>query len=180
MAAIGKRAGVSKADFYKHFASKDECFLVAFDVAVERIRERVAAACAEREGWATGVRDALAALLELLAGEPALARLALVEGLRGGQGIYDRYQEALQSFVSLFSEGAPPAPGGAAMPEATDEAVVGGIATLLGRRILAGEQDLEPLRKDLTEFALTPYLGPVEARRIAGANGRTARADART
>ncbi len=173
MAAIAKRAGVSKADFYKHFASKDECFLVAFDAVVERIRERVVAACAGQGEWAPGVRDAIAALLELLAGEPALARLALVEGLRGGQGIYDRYQEALQSFVSLLSEGAPAAPGGAAMPEATDEAVVGGIATLLGRRILAGEQDLEPLRKDLTEFALTPYLGPAEAKRIAGTNGRT-------
>jgi hypothetical protein len=113
------------------------------------------------------VRDALAALLETLAGEPALARLALVEGLRSGRGIYDRYQEALLSFVSLLGEGAPPAAGGAAMPEATDEAVVGGIANLLARRVLADEQDLEPLLGDLTEFALTPYLGAAEARRVA-------------
>ena len=32
--------GVSKSDFYKHFESKDACFVAAYDDAVERIRAR--------------------------------------------------------------------------------------------------------------------------------------------
>ena len=41
---------------------------------------------------------------------------------------------------------------------------VGGIAWLLGRRVLAGEiEQLEELRPALLEFALTPYLGTAEA-----------------
>ena len=76
-----------------------------------------------------------------LAAEPALASIALVEGLRAGRGVYDRYQAAVESFVAFLRDGAPPAPGGAEVPEATDEAVVGGIASLLGRRILAGEAE---------------------------------------
>ncbi len=41
VAAISGRAGVSKSDFYRHFASKDECFFAAYDDAVERLRAEV-------------------------------------------------------------------------------------------------------------------------------------------
>lgn len=166
VSAIGKRASVSKSDFYKHFESKDACFLAAYDDVVARIRELVLAACAGTDGWAQGVREALAALLGFLASEPAQGRLALVEGLRAGRGVYDRYQEALQSFVPHLREGAPTPPEGA-LPEATGEAVVGGIASLLARRVLAEKtEQLADFLPEVAEFALTPYLGPVEARRI--------------
>jgi AcrR family transcriptional regulator len=166
VSAVGKRAGVSKSDFYKQFESKDACFIAAYDDAVERIRERVLAACAEREDWAVGVLAALESLLELFAAEPAQAQLVLVEGLRAGRGVYDRYQVALQSFVPYLRDGAP-APAGGEPPPATDEAVVGGIASLLARRVLAGETKAMPrLLPEIAEFALTPYIGTAEARRI--------------
>jgi AcrR family transcriptional regulator len=166
---IGQRAAVSKSDFYKHFGSKDECFFAAYEVAIERIRERVTSACSGRPAseWSLRVRDAVAALLAFLSAEPAVATIALVEGLRAGRGVYDRYQAAVESFVPYLRDGAPAAPGGGPVPAATDEAVVGGIASLLGRRVLAGEAErLERMLPDVLEFALTPYLGAVEARRI--------------
>jgi AcrR family transcriptional regulator len=167
VSSIGKRAGVSKSDFYKQFESKDACFVAAYDDAVERIRERVRTACAEREDWGGGVIAALDSLLELFVAEPAQAQLVLVEGLRAGRGVYDRYQVALQSFVPYLQDGAPVPAGGQRPPEATDEAVVGGIASLLARRVLAGEaKKLRGLLPDIAEFALTPFLGTAEARRI--------------
>lgn len=169
---IGQRAAVSKSDFYKHFASKDDCFYAAYESAIERIRERVLAACAahpEAE-WPPRVRDGIASLIDLLASDPPLAGITLVEGLRAGRGVYDRYQAAVESFVPLIRGGAPPAPGGSEVPEATDEAIVGGIASLLGRRVLAGEvEQLDELTPAVLEFALTPYLGTAEARRIISA-----------
>lgn len=167
VSSIGKRAGVSKSDFYKQFKSKDACFVAAYDDAVERIRARVKEACAERKDWGSGVLDALDALLELFEAEPAQAQLVLVEGLRAGRGVYDRYQMAIQSFVPYLRDGAPSPAGGEPPPEATDEAVVGGIASLLARRVLAGEtKKMRGLLPDIAEFALTPYLGTAEARRI--------------
>jgi AcrR family transcriptional regulator len=164
---IGARAGVSKSDFYKQFESKDACFLAAYDDAIERIRARMLAACEQAENWAAGVLAGLAALLDLLAAEPAQAGLVLVEGLRAGRGVYDRYQVALQSFVPHLRDGAPAPPGGEPPPEATEEAVVGGIASLLARRVLAGETaKLGEFLPEIAEFALTPYIGAVEARRI--------------
>jgi AcrR family transcriptional regulator len=169
VSSIGKRASVSKSDFYKHFESKDDCFVAAYDSAVERIREHVQAACGARprEQWPARMRDGLAALLSLLAEKPPLASISLVEGLRAGRGVYDRYQAAVEAFVADLRDGAPEAPEGGEVPEATDEAVVGGIASLLGRRVLAGEaEQIEKLFPEVLEFALTPYLGAAEARRI--------------
>jgi AcrR family transcriptional regulator len=164
---IGSRAGVSKSDFYKQFESKDACFLAAYDEAVKRIHERVVVACGEGKDWATGVLAALTALLDLLAAEPAQTQLVLVEGLRAGRGVYDRYQEGLQSFVPLLRDGAPAPAGSEPPPAATDEAVVGGIASLLARRVLAGEaKKLAEFLPDIAEFALTPYIGATETRRV--------------
>lgn len=169
---IGQRAAVSKSDFYKHFESKDECFYAAYEAAVERVRERVGGACATAgdRPWAIRVREGIVALVMLFAADPALASITLVEGLRAGPGVYDRYQSAVDSFVPLLRDGAPTAPDGEAAPAATDEAVVGGIASLLGRRVLAGEAErLEELLPDVLEFVLSPYIGASEARRIVSA-----------
>jgi AcrR family transcriptional regulator len=164
---VSKCAGVSKGDFYKQFESKDDCFLVAYDGAVRAIYLRVVEACGKSDDWATRVLAGLTALLDHLAQEPAEARLVLVEGLRVGKGVYDRYQDALLSYVPHLRAGAPAPAGGAVPPEATDEAVVGGIASLLSRRILAGDPArLGDFLPEIAEFALTPYLGTAEARRI--------------
>lgn len=169
---IGQKAAVSKSDFYKHFESKDDCFVAAYDDTIDRIREQVVIGCemTGEEEWPYRVRNGIASLLELLSREPALASIALVEGLRAGRGVYDRYQAAVESFVPYLREGAPRAPDGDPVPAATDEAVVGGIASLLGRRVLAGEaEQIDKLAPDVLEFALTPYLGATEARRIISA-----------
>lgn len=167
VAAIGKRAAVSKSDFYKHFESKEACFYAAYDDAVERVRDCLREAREQRRAWEARVLDALEALLDLLAADPGLSRLLLVEGLRAGRGVYDRYQDALQSFVPYLREGAPAPPDGAPPPAETDEAVVGGVASLLARRALAGELERLPeFLPQIGEFVLTPYLGVAEARRI--------------
>jgi AcrR family transcriptional regulator len=169
---IGQRAAVSKSDFYKHFESKDDCFIAAYDGAVARIRSCVAEGCeaAAGEPWPLRVGAALGALLKLLTAEPALASIVLVEGLRAGRGVYDRYQRAIESFVGCLGKGAPELPGGGGAPEATGEAVVGGVASMLGRRVLAGEREqLDQLFPEILEFVLSAYLGLEEARRIVSA-----------
>lgn len=167
---ISSTAQVSKSDFYRHFASKDECFLAAYDDAVEGLRGDIVTACSGQSQWADGVCAGLAAALARLAAEPARANLLLVEGLRAGPEVYGRFQGAVESFVPYLRDGAPAAVNGGDTPGAADEAVVGGIASLLGRRVLAGDADgLDRFFPELAEFALTPYLGVAEARRIISA-----------
>lgn len=166
---IGRRAAVSKSDFYKYFESKDDCFVAAYDAAVDHIRRHLLAACesAPAPDWASRIAVGIEALLKQLDAEPALAAIVLVEGLRAGRGVYDRYQAAVESFVGPIGEGAPRSAEGAEVPETTDEAVVGGIASMLGRRLLAGEgEKLSELFPEILEFVLAAYLGAEEARRI--------------
>lgn len=167
VAAISGRAGVSKSDFYVHFASKDACFVAAYDVGALRLRGDVLTACEGGTDWGDGVCSGLEAALARLAAQPAQANLLLVEGLRAGPGVCVRFQQAIESFVPHLRKGAPVGTSGGRSPEAADEAVVGGIASLLGRRVLAGKADRLPdFFPDIAEFALTPYLGVAEARRI--------------
>ena len=166
---VGQHAAVSKSDFYRHFVSKDECFVEAYKESVVLVREKVVKACAGEEEWALGVYAGLDALLSYFAAEPARARLVWIEGLRAGQEVCGQFQEAVQGFAPLLGRGAPPLTGGMAplSSEVVDEAVVGGVASLLGRQVLAGRAAYRrELLPDIAEFALSPYLGVAEARRI--------------
>jgi len=170
VSAVAGEARISKSDFYNQFESKDDCFLAAYDAAVGRLRGEVLLACAPHDGWAEGVCAGLAAALATLAAAPAEANLLLAEGLCAGPEVCARFRLLVESFVSHLSDGAPDLAAADRVTAATGEAVVGAIASLLGRRILAGEgAQLTRFFPELAEFALSPYVGVAEARRIISA-----------
>src|SRR5436305_14903047 len=83
--AISRRAGMSKATFYEHFANKEECILALFDVAATEVLQAMAA------GTAAGGRDplerlrgGLRAFLEILAEHPKESQTLRVELLGAG------------------------------------------------------------------------------------------------
>jgi AcrR family transcriptional regulator len=170
IAHITRHAAVSRRTFYEHFSSKDECFVAAYDTVMEQLQERVSAGFDSRDDWPHAVRAGIAAMLEFLAAEPHLARLCMVEALVAGPVVVERYDAAIQSFVPYFQtgrEGRPPEVLARLSPT-TEEALVGGMVSLISRRIIAGKaEELEELLPDLVEFILTPYLGSEEASKIA-------------
>lgn len=170
IAHITRHAAVSRRTFYEHFNSKDECFVAAYDTVMAELRERVSAAFEDASDWPHAVRAGIDAMLSFLAAEPHLARLCMVEALVAGPVVVERYDAAIQSFVPYFQggrEGRPPEVLARLSPT-TEEALVGGMVSLISRRIIAGKaEDLEELLPDLVEFTLTPYLGSAEASKIA-------------
>lgn len=170
IAHITRHAAVSRRTFYEHFSSKDECFVAAYDSVMTELRKRVGEAFEQEEEWPQAIRAGIAAMLELLSSEPSLARLSMVEALVAGPVVVERYDAAIQSLVPYFQagrEGRPPEVLAGLSPT-TEEALVGGMVSLISRRIFADRgEELEALLPDLVEFTLTPYLGSVEAARIA-------------
>jgi AcrR family transcriptional regulator len=170
IAHITRHAAVSRRTFYEHFASKDECFVAAYDTVMTELRERVGQAFEEEEDWAHAVKAGIGAMLGFLAAEPNLARLCMVEALVAGPVVVERYDSAIQSFVPYFQtgrEGRSPEVL-ARLSATTEEALVGGMMSLISRRIIAGKTaELESLLPDLVEFTLTPYLGSDEAAKVA-------------
>jgi AcrR family transcriptional regulator len=170
IADITRHAAVSRRTFYEHFSSKDECFVKAYDTVMEQLRERVSEAYQGEEDWPHSIKAGIAAMLSFLAAEPHLARLCMVEALVAGPVVVERYDAAIQSLVPYFREGRKGRPREVLdrLSPATEEALVGGMVSLVSRRIFAGRtDDLEDLLPDLVEFALTPYLGSTDAVAIA-------------
>jgi AcrR family transcriptional regulator len=171
IAHITRHAAVSRRTFYEHFSSKDECFVAAYQIVMEKLREQVEAAFEQVDDWPHAVKSGVAAMLAFLAAEPNLARLAMVEAQVAGPAVVERYDEAIKGFVPFFRAGreeAAASSAAAALTPTTEDALVGGMVSLISRRVLAGKtEQLEELLPDLVEFILTPYLGPEEAERIA-------------
>jgi len=170
IAHITSHAAVSRRTFYEHFSSKDECFVAAYDTVMAELRERVGRAFREQSEWPHAVRAGIAAMLAFLVAEPNLARLCMVEALVAGPVVVERYDSAIQSFVPYFQDGregrSPEVL--ARLSPTTEEALVGGMMSLISRRIIAGRTaELESLLPDLVEFTLTPYLGSDEAAAVA-------------
>ena len=81
-----------------------------------------------------------------------------------------RYDAAVQTFLPYITAGREGRSKEVLdhLSGSTEEALVGGMVSLVSRRIVAGQtEELESLLPDLTEFALTPFVGSAEASRVA-------------
>jgi AcrR family transcriptional regulator len=172
IAHITRHAAVSRRTFYEHFSSKDECFVAAYDTVMAQLGERVDEAFVAQPDWPHAVKAGVEAMLRFLAAEPNLARLCMVEALVAGPVVVERYDSAVQSFVPYFESGREGRSKAvlARLSPTTEEALVGGMMSLISRRVIAGKAtELETLLPDLVEFILTPYLGSAKAAKIANA-----------
>jgi AcrR family transcriptional regulator len=169
VADLTREAGVSRTTFYEHFEDKEACFLAAYDSAADVLARRIAAAFETQEAWPERVRAGLAVLLESLAGEPQIARLALVDVGSAGPRAQRRYRAALQRMTPFFDEGRDFAPGGRRLPANTSRMAIGAVTGLLVDEIEAGRADRLPEILPQILFAtLVPYLGPTAATKATG------------
>jgi AcrR family transcriptional regulator len=156
------RAGVSRPTFYEHFANKEDCFLAAFDVSAQRLREKLEAA-AEKGGdvWRDRIRYALEALLQFASTEPETARTLIVEARAGSAKAVLRRVEMLDRFADcLETQARELLPYSASTSALTASGVVGGVESLLYSRLCKGEHaELEALLPSLMYFVVLPYEG---------------------
>jgi AcrR family transcriptional regulator len=168
VAHITKAASVSRRTFYEHFADKEACFLAAYEMIADHIRDSMQVAAEAFEEWPQKVRAALGTMLSFLAGEPELARVCMIEPVAAGGAIAARHRASMQGFVEILKAGRPEHSGERPLPEATEATLVGGIVSLIVREINAGRtEQLEQLLPDLVELTLAPYLGGEQAAKLA-------------
>jgi AcrR family transcriptional regulator len=162
--SISRRAGMSKATFYEHFANKEECILALFDLAVRTVQKAMAQAARQapsdaRERMKAGTRAFLAALSD----HPEFAQTLLVEIIGAGPRAALHRDAILQTFAGMLdAENAAAARRGLigrfASPHDTF-AVVGAIAELISRQVRLGVPekalDLAPVIDRLI-FGLLP------------------------
>jgi AcrR family transcriptional regulator len=162
--AITEAARISRRTFYEHFKDKEGCFLAAYEMIDTHVRGAMLTAAERSPSWPERVRASLAALLDVLGRDLAVARVYLIEPLAAGGEIAARYRDAMQMLAqALCPEEAP-----TASAEVRGQVLMGGITTLIARCLkTGGAGSLPDLLPDLTELALAPYMSREEARRLA-------------
>jgi AcrR family transcriptional regulator len=168
---IVKAAKVGYVAFYELFDGKEGCFLAAFEQIVSETRAELAAAVSPEAPWPEQICAALARLVELIAADPARARVGLVEVQAAGPAAFARYQEAIDAAIPKLREGRVYRPEAAALTDTLEEATLGGLAWIFHQRLVRGESaKIAGLLGEAIQIALSPYLGEAEAQRVAAAN----------
>jgi AcrR family transcriptional regulator len=157
---IVSAAKIGVGNFYNLFGGKEECFLQAYDRAVESAREQIVAAVPADEEWPIQAREALRALLAAIEAEPLRARLALVEVQTAGAKGLERYEQTLAGVTPLLLRGRDASPVAGELPKRLEEAIAGGLAWFLQQRVVTGELgDIDERLSDAMEIVVEPYLG---------------------
>jgi AcrR family transcriptional regulator len=175
-ADVAAAAGVTEAAFFDAFGDKEGCFLESYDAMIDLLVSRVSNAFVGAVDcpWPERVGSGLRALVELLASEPEIARMAMVEVTAIGEDARERYRAALERFVPFLDEGRAYSGQGDALPADTARLAIGGATSMIFEEVRAGRgAELKRVLPDLLFTVLMPFLGSeaaeVEMRRVAGA-----------
>lgn len=158
--AVYRRAGVSSRAFYENFSDVHDCFMAAYDAAVNSLWSSLAGA----SGGGGSLGALLDTYIEALRAEPAMARTFLVEVYAAGGDALARRRDVHELFVQGLESLM--ATGGELNP--TDrfalDSLVGAITFQMTMRVISGDLgDPARLREDLVEIAqrMCPWLtGP--------------------
>jgi AcrR family transcriptional regulator len=168
VADIVRRARVSRAAFYAHFADKEDCFLAATAEGRElMIAQLVAATRAVPAGSRDEevLRAACRAYLAFLTGEPAFTRVFYLHMPTAGPRAMDRLNAAPGLFAELNQRWHERArehhPEWPAVPPEAYLALAGATDELVRSTVRAGRADALP---DLEETLLSLHLAVLAAR----------------
>lgn len=163
------RAGVSRRTFYQLYDDKMECVLAAHERAFGRLSKAIVDACRAEADWPRRVAAAIASALEFASTSPAEAQLVVVACHTASEPkLAARGHAAHEKLADLLRAGRSQVGDAHAPPELTEQAVIGAAMAVVGARLQAGSSEaLVLLAPELTQVVLTPYLGDVEALRVA-------------
>ena len=168
VADIVRRARVSRAAFYAHFADKEDCFLAATGEGRKLMIARVVSATRALPAGARDekvLRAGCRAYLEFLADEPAFASVFFIHMPAAGPRAVDRLEAASRLFADLNQRWHERArerhPEWPAVPEEAYLALGGATDELVRSMVRAGRTDALP---DLEETLVSLHLAVLAGR----------------
>jgi AcrR family transcriptional regulator len=160
------RAGVSNKTFYDLFVDREDCFLAAFDQAIEGLTMAMLPAYRGEREWASRIRAALGVLLGCLDHEPELRQTVFVEALGAGPRVLRRRARVVKDLGRALDEGHAGVKEGRDLPPLTAEGLVGAaFGVIYGRLIDDPSASLTDLAGPLMATIVLPYRGHSAAAR---------------
>ena len=102
VAEISREAHVSPNTFYKHFVSKLDCYLAAYDELGKRLLAAMGEAVGGHEGWQEFIEHSVGAYLRTLEDNPAAARAFLLEMDGAGPEARERRRRTYAQFAEVI------------------------------------------------------------------------------
>jgi AcrR family transcriptional regulator len=166
VAHVTARARVSRRTFYDVFDNREDCLLAALESVVERIEGEITKQRLDALPWRERVRAGLWTILTFFEREPVLARVCVVQALRGGPRVLERREQVLAGLARIVDEGRNESEKAQACPPLMADGLVGAAFGIAYGRLLRGAREpLTDLFGELMGMIVLPYLGPAAARR---------------
>ena len=176
VADIVRRAKVSRAAFYLHFRSREDCFMAAtrhggellLDHVVEGARH-IPADASDEDALRAGCR----AFLRFLADEPAFSRVFYIDMPAAGPAAVERLQAAFQLFAEINAKWHQRArtrhPDWPTVPDEAYQGLAGATAELVRSYVSADKTEALP---DLEDTLVALHLAVLAGRRWPAERGR--------
>jgi AcrR family transcriptional regulator len=166
VAQITARSRVSRRTFYELFEDREECLAALVEDVLAMVEGEIADAGLEDLPWRERVRGGLETILAFFDREPTLARVCVVQALRGGPEVLERREQILSRLARVIDEGRTEGAQASERTALTAEGLVGAAYGILYARLLRRERGpLADLRGELMSLIVLPYLGTAAARR---------------
>ena len=136
---IVAQAAVARDVFYEHFTDKHHAFMEAQQHPTQHILDTCAAAYFSADEWPERVWRGLDALLRMIASNPAISHLRLVECYAAGPEAIRRAEEITRSFTIFLEEGYRYRPQAHGLPRLCSQAIAGAIFEIIRRYIARGD-----------------------------------------
>jgi AcrR family transcriptional regulator len=163
---VASRARVSRRTFYELFDSCESCRAVLVEEVIAIVEHELLMADLGGSGWRERVRGGLWTILCFLDREPALARVCVVQAVRGGPRVLERREQVLARLAAVLDEGRGEGPRGRECTPLVAEGLVAAALGIVNARLLRGaQQPLRGLLGELMGMIMLPYQGPAAARR---------------
>lgn len=152
--------GGSRAHFYRHFASKADCYAVANETEMERLCGALLKAACAQNGWQAGLCAALSELAHFVDERPALARGLLVEAHVAGQRPLAKRQEVFERLSRAVDSARRETGSRHSPPPVTATFIIGAIESAVTTALLREQpQQFDSAVPELAQLAVVAYFG---------------------
>ncbi len=153
-------AGITRGAFYEQFRNKEDAFLAAQSLGLERSAGLVAGRFFTEASWPERVWNSAEALTTYVTDHPGLAYSTVIEAYAAGPAAIRRSIDGRMAYTLFLEDGYRQRPEGEAIPRIFSEAIAGGSEELLRHQIVLGRtEEAQELVPQAVYVALAPFIG---------------------
>jgi AcrR family transcriptional regulator len=157
-------AGIGRDVFYVHFKDKQDAFLAAQQHKLQDHMNACATAFFAAPSWPERIWKGLKTVTEIIAEDPALAHLWLVESFAAGPAAIQHAEEMMVICTLYLQEGYHYSARAAELPQLSSEAIIGAIYEIVYHEIDEGRgARVSELLPQLAYIAIAPFTGVQQA-----------------